>query len=191
MLQIVYFLFLLVLAPTVSAVEPERPEGTNCRLPAPPVPCQNVAAETDWKDSDALLKAIDSYGARYVVWEVLKDWEKWDDVMEKISSGETRWIRIATLLYPETDAGITSALIITMAEALPNSPENVLPTIGQGFDLEDVCGFPFIEPEIPFLMDHYDRATLALKRPLRPELKEIQSKCIKELNMQYVRIVKK
>ena len=150
----------------------------------------NLVGQIDLESPDALLKAINDHGARYVVRDTLGRWKEWDEVMERISSGEKSWIQIARLLRPETDAGKTLALIVTMARALPNSPENVLPTIGQGFDIEDVCGFPFIEPERSYITDHYNKVIHALERPLdEPGLRNMQSECVKELNQAYARIL--
>ena len=148
------------------------------------------AASVSLNNPDALLKLINDRGARYVVRDVFWNWKDWEKLLDVISTGNSKWVKIAVLLRPETDAGKTTGLQVAMAYALPNAPENVLPTIGHGFEFDDVCGFPFIEPEQSFLKDHYEKSMKALEKPLKPELEELRLRCKSEIHARYQKIIK-
>lgn len=142
------------------------------------------AEEFNWNDPNAILSEIKNKGSIHVVRTLWKNWAQWDEVMKNIASGEKAWIEVAEQLHQGSDAGSSESLKIALALALPNSPENVLPLIDYRFDIEWICGFPFIEPKREFLLNHYKKTKHALEQPLSNDLKEIQTECLQTLNSQ-------
>ena len=94
----------------------------------------------------AVLRTIahdgaDSAIARYF----LRDSAFGDGVLRGIASGDSAWLRVARLLRPAADAGVSESLGIAVADALPAAPARVLALLGPAFPLETVCALPFIE----------------------------------------------
>jgi hypothetical protein len=135
-------------------------------------------------DRNWVLLALERHGSDYVAREVLKEWALWNEILASIRSGRKDWIEVARRLQASTDAGRTTSLIATIALALPNAPENVLPLIREGFEIEDVRGFPFIEPTDTFIFDHYNKAKHALEQPLRDDVDEARRRCLATLERQ-------
>jgi len=149
------------------------------------------ANEKNLSEPDYLISEIKKNGAKHVIRKTLKDWDDWEKVLDYMESGTKPWMKVAKLLRQETDAGYSTGLIVTIAYALPNNPENVLPLIDKGFHIDDVCGFPFIEPEYQFIEDHYKNSKKALAKLLNNDLKKIQIECANELDKQYNMITEK
>lgn len=157
----------------------------------PPNGAVNVASATASADSaeiDAaiLLRDIESRGARTVLGELIASdgGQRWESLLAKAESGEAEWVRVLGQLAPGTDAGSATDTKIVLAKALPKNPGEVLKLVGsQSFLLVDqVCGGPFIEPELAFLLDYFKAARDALAVPLQPELESVGAACRKEID---------
>ena len=99
-------------------------------------------------------------------------------VCHMIETADPKWLEVARLLKPASDAGLALSLNYSVARALPRAPERVLALIGHGFTVEDVCTSPFIEPE-PGVAENYQRRTVAALRGVRaPGLSSVVSECL-------------
>jgi len=69
----------------------------------------------------------------------------WDRLMEKIESGEKKWLEVAKSLKPASDAGSSEELNGAMSLALLKNPLDVLSMIQTGpFNISDVCTCPYV-----------------------------------------------
>lgn len=131
---------------------------------------------------DAIAQDIRAHGANAAVQRLWKhnDWER---VMDGVDSGDARWVALAPLLAPGTDAGTAEELPIALAFALPRNPGAVLGVVGgkKGFPVADVCGAPFIEDTVKDIPAYIRRAQTAVARVSEPRLAKIKAECLAEL----------
>ncbi len=120
------------------------------------------------------------------------DWKNWNMILEKMAAGDAIWIEYAgKYIWPGTDAGATSDIYITMAEALPNNPEAVLTTMlkGDGPSPFVVCTYPFIEPEKDFLIAYTEATRQALDAVHAPHLQKIRRLCREAFEDTYTQFI--
>jgi len=92
----------------------------------------------------------------------------------RVEAGSEVWLKIATRLLNDSDACYTEGLQDSIARALMNKPENVLPLVDSGRNLEAVyiC--------IPFMTDTVEptalRNQLAALNKLESSLKSVKNK---------------
>lgn len=110
--------------------------------------------------AQALLQRIGSDGGRKVLWDLWEHESEFGYVISGIESGDPGWLKVAAALRPYSDAGASLSLDYAVALALPKAPVQVLALVGRGFDIDDICTSPFIEPE-PGVAEAYERAALA------------------------------
>src|SRR5271155_932831 len=112
---------------------------------------------------DAIARDIATHGASAVVARLLANGD-YDRVMDRIDTGEARWVALAPKLAPGADAGAAEELPIALAFALPKNPRAVLAVLGgaNGFPVEDVCSAPFIEGTIKDIPAYVKRAAKAV-----------------------------
>jgi hypothetical protein len=111
--------------------------------------------------ADALLHDIERLGASTVLSELVKNDQKFDDVLDHIESGRSEWLEVARRLKPASDAGSSLALNYSVARALLKQPERVLDLVGRGFEIDRICTSPFIEPE-KGVAERYERQALKI-----------------------------
>lgn len=104
----------------------------------------------------------------------------WNMILNKAAAGEGDWIyALNTYVAPGTDAASSTAVIVTMAEALSNNPEAVLNlSFTTGPSLYRVCSFPFIEPDYEFLKDHTNKTMNALQAVNKSYLLDLRDYCM-------------
>src|SRR5688572_25646369 len=73
-----------------------------------------------------------------------------DSSYGQIEIGNAAWIKIATQLLPKSDACVSESLRSSLAVALLNAPQNILPLVGTTRQLaaKDIC-LPFMSDEEP------------------------------------------
>ncbi len=120
-----------------------------------------VAACADQPDpvAQALLKRISSDGGHKVLRDLWEHGQEFGRVISGIESGDPSWLEVATALRPFSDAGASLSLNYAVALALPKAPDRVLALVGHGFELNDICTSPFIEPD-PGIAEAYEREAL-------------------------------
>lgn len=95
-----------------------------------------VRAQVSASSATKAVQALDTAG-------------KWGAVTDGIASGDPRWIELAPLLAPGSDASTAEGLTIALARALPKAPVAVLTVVGGQSDgplnVALVCSAPFIE----------------------------------------------
>lgn len=112
----------------------------------------------------------------------------WARVTALISSGDTGAISLVPELAKGTDAGSSEELTISLAEALPNAPRNVLavltPDRNSMLSYSRVCSAPFIEDTSRHQREYKAAALKAVRRVFRsrdPDLVLASEFCIAEL----------
>lgn len=119
-----------------------------------------TAVAADGASAQALLKRIASDGGRKVLWDLWEHERQFDQVVSGIESGDPSWLKVAVALKPFSDAGASPSINYAVARALPNAPERVLALTTHGFNVEEVCTSPFIEPALG-VAEAYERRALA------------------------------
>ncbi len=136
------------------------------------------------RDPDSLLTELAHSGAKAVVRRLsCGAGSLWDAVLQKIESGDPRWLNVAAQLAAGTDAATSEALLVTLARALVKNPVGVLRLAGsQTFlSIEDLCGAPFIEPEPAYLRHYLNAAEHAVERLEERAIEEPRSKCLAQI----------
>ena len=123
----------------------------------------SCSAHTKEKPEDQLygkvLSAINNMAANNL------SYADFDNILEHISTGETRWLVLYPKLRKEPFSGITyfqEGLDISMSYALANNaPETLKYVNADNFD--KICGIPFIEPTDEKVKAHYLKARNSLE----------------------------
>jgi hypothetical protein len=116
-------------------------------------------------------------GGRATIDALARNEAVWGEILSDIESGQSKWLHVALLLKPFSDAGFSEDLNYSVALALSKAPRRVLALIGHGFKLEEVCTSPFNEPE-PGIAESYEQKALKVLAMVRePSLKELAAQC--------------
>ena len=111
--------------------------------------------------------------------------DQWDQVADRIGSGDGRWIALAPQLAPGSDAGSAEDLGISLAYALPKNPRAVLavldPANGHVIGADRVCSIPFIEDTVRDRPAYRRRALRAVGGVTDPALGRARAACVAEL----------
>jgi hypothetical protein len=143
-----------------------------CREPAP----------IDGTDPAQVLAEIQREGADSVAHRMDRDDSFGERVLDGIGSGDSTWLNVAVALRPTGAADISESLPITVAEALPKSPDRVLALIQAGkFSTEEVCTIPFIEPSDSLVAAYYAETMRALTQVARADLAGTRDRCMAAL----------
>jgi hypothetical protein len=132
---------------------------------------------------EQLARLIEEKGARAVIDQA---WSSgfWDRViLPGVESGTVAWLRVASLLRMEVDAGSAETLSWALVEALPKNPYRVLPVMMQdkhnGWTADQAC---FINPDVAEpkggLNNYLQRLDRALYLPKSQELKALRAGCL-------------
>ena len=131
-----------------------------------------------------IVTRIQRDGGKFVLDDLWNHDSEFEAVLRGIESANPRWLEVAQLLKPFSDAGSSESINYAVARALPIDPERVLHMIGHGFDLISLCTSPFDEPE-PGVAEAYERRALSALASLRdPDLKSLASECAKQVRLQ-------
>ena len=96
---------------------------------------------------DELNAAVGREGAKEVLWKGLwpaDDGKVFDALIEKIQSGDARWLQLAARLRAVSDAGASERLDGAVSDALPRAPGRVLRIAEPGaapggFSIASIC----------------------------------------------------
>lgn len=128
--------------------------------------------------SEMLAKEIGGLGAQAVVSRLYVDNEKeWRYITAQIATGDTRWLYVASLLAPGTDAASSATLNTAIALAIPHNPVGVLNILTSrvlSLNVEQVCSLPFyVMPEPEFNQYVLDAIRALYKVPAGKECMDI------------------
>lgn len=155
------------------------------------VPLHNADAEE--LSAIRLQSEIKKYGPRHVVQKLTAtSWAPFDRVCRMVETGNRKWLKVAKLLKPGTDAGSAESLDFAVARALPKVPADVLSMVqGEehnvtgGFGLADVCTVPFLEEEQQVVDRYLASAELALEKMKKDnrhrKLETLRRKCLERI----------
>lgn len=128
-------------------------------------------------------RSIQDHGARRTINDLQKK-GRWETVTDAMDAGKPAWIALAPLLASGSDAGSAEDLGLSLAFALPTSPQAVLAALdmrnGHILNADRVCGRPFIEDTEP--RNYRIRSVAALARVHAPSLLARKQACLKALN---------
>lgn len=99
--------------------------------------------------AEKVLNYISANGATKTVADYY-DKQDWKVMMKGISSGNTKWLKVYSLLNPIADASAGEDIGEAIFDALPSRPFQVLPllTADSVYTVEQVCTFTF-EDKVP------------------------------------------
>jgi hypothetical protein len=162
-----------------AAVAGCKPNDESKDREAVPLSPESTASNARAASLNARIEAV---GAREVVRQLIGTGEKeghWETVLERAESGDREWIDVVGRLAAGTDAGSSTDVKVALANALPKNPAAVFKQAGSVpyLQVQDLCGGPFIEPELDYLKDFYARVKQALEAPLAQEFKESAAHC--------------
>lgn len=121
------------------------------------------------------------YGPRATV-SALWDKRRWDYVSDRIGAGDAAWVALAPRLAAGADAGIAEDLPVALAFALPRNAPAVLAALASGaFDVDEVCGAPFIENTVSDIPAYRRQAQAAVLRVAVPRLASVRAACLRAL----------
>ena len=131
-----------------------------------------------------IAASIDQRGAKATI-AVLAKADQWDQVADRMGSGDARWIALAPKLAPGSDAGSAEDLGIALAFSLPKNPQAVLaaldPANGHIIGVGRVCGMPFIEDTVKDRPAYRRLALRAVAGVSAPALSQRRAACLTEL----------
>jgi hypothetical protein len=143
--------------------------GTSALAAAKPTP-ETIAADIAAHGADAVVARLAKHG-------------DYDRVLGHIDQGGTKWVALAPKLAPGTDAGNAEALIISLALALPKNPQAVLALLSgnNAFQIDDVCGAPFIEGTVKDVPAYVRKARAAVSRVMDAKFAGAKAACLASL----------
>jgi len=124
-------------------------------------------------------------GAKPVVDQLFQT-EAWWQVTRNIGAGKIDWIALAPDLAEGTDAATSETLGISLAEALPKSPNAVLAVLdlvsaASPLGVGNVCSGPFLDDTARHQKLYKAAALHALSAVADPQLSTVKAACLNEL----------
>jgi hypothetical protein len=110
-----------------------------------------------------------------------QDEPNYDIILNHISSGNEKWLKIAEEIGPYTDPNFSKGLTVAIAYALLENPTAVLRMRNADDHFMSACMYPFPQPSDTFLHHFQKRALVALTRVHDPALVARKEDCRKEL----------
>lgn len=101
-------------------------------------------AEEYYTNPEAIIQKVSEKGSSKIVSELLTSENKWNYVIDKISTGESNWLKVAVTLRPGTDAGATEMIFGALGNALKFNPKEVLNLVSEKFTLKHICSWPVV-----------------------------------------------
>jgi len=128
---------------------------------------------------------IRNHGAKPVVDQLFQT-EAWWQATRNIGAGKIDWIALAPDLAKGTDAAASETLGISLAEALPKSPNAVLAVLDLGsgaspLRVGNVCSAPFLEDTARRQHRYKAKAQHAVSTVADPQLSTVKAACLDEL----------
>jgi hypothetical protein len=141
-------------------------------------------ANPDW-DVNTVLEKLKSKDAKEFVKSLTPENDlemtTYGSLLDKIETGTPQWLEVAILLKPYTDAGLSEALAITLAQAIKNNPSNLLSVLSEE-EIKWSCSAPLIEPTKEE-HENFIKLTLAAVSTVKEsELSNKKQLCIEALN---------
>ncbi len=147
-----------------------------------------IAWATEMPTAEDILISIQNEGPRTVIRRLGANQKVFDEICERVASGDPNWLSVAKALRPAYDAAAGESLTISVARALPKAPAGVLSLVGNGFELEDICTSPFIESPREVDLAHLRAAEEALASLKNPTLEEKRKLCIEKIRALRIKI---
>ncbi|HQS59818.1 MAG: hypothetical protein B7Y56_15750 [Gallionellales bacterium 35-53-114] len=136
---------------------------------------------------DGVISAIKVKGARAVVDDLWRNYPKWKQFLDGVSSGHPKWLKAAYAISPGTDAGSSEDLGDALSRAFLKAPYDQLVVdyakeIKGKKPLNEICYMGW-DGEYPGgVEDYIEKAKLALSKRQAEQLEPIRNACLKGLN---------
>jgi hypothetical protein len=134
------------------------------------------SAWTPRGSADIVLSEIKLRGATGVSKRLDTDETFARSVMTGIASGDSTWLLVASSIKPES-AAAEASLEIALASALVESPDRVLALINGRYEVDQVCGIPFLRPDSSAVIAYHQQAANALARVRDSTLRKTAASC--------------
>lgn len=140
-----------------------------------------------YSNPSTIIEEINKRGAQKIVDDLFNNYESWEYIMNKIASGDDKWLQVALALRPGTDAHATETLFLALGEALVNKPDKVLSLFSDDFSINNICSYPDVNDprfatknnNLMKLEKRKKRVALIFDKALRLP----QEKCLKALEV--------
>lgn len=126
--------------------------------------------------SKEIIANLKSEGRSYYNQLILN--QKYDDILDKIESGDATLIRGAYLLLPWVDAATSTSLKYSLSRALTKKPDAVMSLVPKYFSVTDICTIPYIEESIKVELNHINLSIRALEHALNGDHPIHYSECL-------------
>lgn len=107
---------------------------------------------------------------------------EWDAALDRIGSGDDRWLALAAQLRQGSDAGTSEAIDSALSEAIARNPAGVLRTFGRGVRATEVCHDRAIEPTPGQVRAFAQTTQRALRGVADPALGPARDACLAALD---------
>lgn len=149
------------------------------------VACHHATAEEAL--AEYLLREVESRGPAVVLNQEYSNHEEWTQLIRHIEQGSDAWLRVASLLYPSSDAGARQELEGAVGEALAARPESVFNVAYPAFDASQVCGAPDMNDDryntYPKALVGIDRRIAAVKNVRKKNALVTRNQCLDALRV--------
>lgn len=122
-------------------------------------------------DIDYLLYKVSNKNGDMVLRSLYSKNDSWQFVLESIATADPKWIKLAVLLKPYSDAGASNMLNKALGEALENSPATVFQLTKGVFEISNICSCPDVDN---YKYATYEKAITSVERRIS-SLKKMQS----------------
>lgn len=103
---------------------------------------ERLFEEEYYTNPTAIIQQVSEKGPSEIVSELWTSETKWNYVIDKISTGESIWLKVAVALRPGTDVGAAETLFSALGEALVEAPDKVLALFSDDLSIKYICSFP-------------------------------------------------
>jgi hypothetical protein len=141
--------------------------------------CFAACKESAWTprgSADIVLSEIKLRGAGGISKRLDTDESFARSVMTGIASGDSTWLLVAGSIKPES-AAAEASLEIALASALVQSPDKVLALVKGRYQVDQVCGIPFLRADSAGVVAYHQQAASALSRVRDTALRNSVESC--------------
>lgn len=132
---------------------------------------------------DQILSKVKKQGADKVVKELSRDTNKWESLLDSISSGRSKWVEVAVALAAGADAGKSTDLRTAMFLALRKAPAQVLKVAEPAYPIAILClGRPDPLPTFEAAIDEVRATITAVEGIDEPAVSGKKQVCLQKLH---------
>ncbi|WP_123336240.1 hypothetical protein [Erwinia sp. JUb26] len=111
---------------------------------------------------------------------------EWEHVVKGIASGDDKWLKLASVLAPATDAGFAEDLGTALAQAMPYNVSGVMSVLNDSVipvSTKIICSMPLYNETVPERNDYFVKTVQALYKNNTVKAKKCLSQLISVVGM--------